>query len=107
MVVKAINNKAEWDALLAEGKPVLVDFYATWCGPCKVISPMFEQHSENPAYKDVVTFAKIDVDAVPDVAAELGIRAMPTFLLFKDGKKVDEMLGANPQGLQGLVQKAV
>lgn len=55
----------------------------------------------------MVTFAKIDVDAVPDVAAELGIRAMPTFLLFKDGKKVDEMLGANPQGLQGLVQKAV
>ena len=54
-----------------------------------------------------MSFAKIDVDAVPDVAAELGIRAMPTFLLFKNGEKVDELLGANPAGLQSLVQKAV
>lgn len=54
-----------------------------------------------------MAFAKIDVDAVPDVAAELGIRAMPTFMLFKDGEKVEELLGANPQGLQTLVEKAL
>lgn len=65
------------------------------------------RHSEDPAYKDAVTFAKIDVDAVPDVAADLGIRAMPTFLLFKDGAKADELLGANPQGLEALVKKAI
>lgn len=53
-----------------------------------------------------MNFAKIDVDAVPDVAAELGIRAMPTFMLFKGGEKVEELLGANPQGLQSLVEKA-
>lgn len=53
-----------------------------------------------------MTFAKLDVDAVPDVAAELGIRAMPTFMLFnKDGNKADEMLGANPQGLKDILAK--
>lgn len=67
---------------------------------------LFQRHSENPDFKETVNFAKIDVDAVPDVAAELGIRAMPTFMLFKGGDKVEEMLGANPQGLKALVDKS-
>lgn len=65
-----------------------------------------QRHSNNSAYANV-NFAQIDVDAVPDVAGDLGIRAMPTFMLFKDGEKVDELLGANPPGLEKLVQQSL
>ncbi|RMZ77708.1 hypothetical protein DV738_g4231, partial [Chaetothyriales sp. CBS 135597] len=78
---------------------VVLDCFATWCGPCKFISPYIEELSESPKYKDSVRFYKLDVDQVEDVAAELGIRAMPTFLFFKDGKKVDEVVGANKPGI--------
>lgn len=65
------------------------------------------RHSEKPEYKDAVNFAKVDVDVVSDVAAQLGIRAMPTFLLFKDGQKVKESIGADPKGLDNLVKMAL
>ena len=64
------------------------------------------RHSENAAFKDV-TFAKIDVDTVPQVAEKFKIRAMPTFMLLKNGEKVEELLGANPPGLKALVEKAI
>ncbi|PKS09297.1 hypothetical protein jhhlp_003911 [Lomentospora prolificans] len=102
MVVKHIHNKQEWDALLAEGKPVIVDFFAEWCGPCKVISPIFEKASDDEANSGV-TFAKIDVDEAVDVSRELGITAMPTFILLKDGAKVGEVRGANPPALLKLI----
>ena len=70
---------------------MILDCYAEWCGPCKSIAPKLDQWSEE--YTDV-KFYKVDVEKVPDVAQELGVSAMPTFILFKDGQKVTEVVGA-------------
>jgi len=80
----------------------VLDCFATWCGPCKAIAPRVQVFSET--YKKA-KFFKVDVDEVPDVAQELGIRAMPTFLLFKDGEKVDEIVGANPHELEAAIKR--
>ncbi len=75
---------------------------ATWCGPCKVIAPQIVKMSD--AYPGA-RFYKLDVDEVPDVAQELGVRAMPTFMVFRGGEKVGEVVGANEKALEALVQK--
>lgn len=77
---------------------------ATWCGPCKVIAPHIVTMSKN--YPGAAFF-KLDVDEVPDVAQELGVRAMPTFMVFKNGEKVGEVVGANQKALEALVEKEV
>lgn len=77
---------------------------ATWCGPCKVIAPQIVKMSD--AFPSV-RFYKLDVDEVPDVAQELGVRAMPTFIVFKNGEKVKEVVGANQKALQTLVESQV
>ncbi|MBR2700375.1 MAG: thioredoxin [Clostridia bacterium] len=72
----------------------LVDFWATWCGPCRMVAPIVEElASETPD----VTFAKVDVDENPDVAMGLGITSIPTLMLFKNGKLVDKLIGARPK----------
>ena len=70
-----------------------------------MIAPKIAAMSQEDAYKDKVEFYKIDVDAVPDVAQELSIRAMPTFLVFKDGEKVEEVVGANEKAIRAAVDK--
>ena len=75
---------------------------ATWCGPCKVIAPHIVTMSNNYSK---ARFYKLDVDEVPDVAQELGVRAMPTFIVFKDGEKVGEVVGANQKAVEALVVK--
>lgn len=102
MVVKAINNDAELKKLIASGVPVAVDFFATWCGPCRVISPKFEAFSE--LYPNV-HFVKVDVDQAQEIAATMGITAMPTFIFFKDGKQVDKVMGADPAQLEASLKK--
>ena len=99
-----IESKEEWDALMEESKSklVVVDFTASWCGPCKMISPIFEQMAKDTPD---VTFVKVDVDDQDDIAAECGVQAMPTFQFFKGGKKIDDMMGANTQQLQEKVDK--
>ena len=77
---------------------------ATWCGPCKVIAPQIVKMSD--AFPSV-RFYKLDVDDVPDVAQELGVRAMPTFFVFKKGEKVNEVVGANQKALEAVVQREV
>ena len=88
-MLKHINSVQEFEAEVKEGL-VLVDFFATWCGPCKMLSPVLEQVSnENPDLKVL----KIDVDEVSQLAAAYGIQSIPTLILFKDGNQVDMRLG--------------
>jgi len=103
--VHNLQSKTDFDAAMEEKDTLMVlDCFATWCGPCKVIAPQVVKFSE--AYPNA-RFYKIDVDEVPDVAQELGIRAMPTFLLFKNGDKVAEVVGANPKALESAIQSNI
>ncbi|NP_001085522.1 MGC80314 protein S homeolog [Xenopus laevis] len=97
-MVRHIENLEEFQLVLKEagGKLVVVDFTATWCGPCKMIAPVFEKLSvDNP---DAV-FLKVDVDDAQDVAAHCDVKCMPTFQFYKNGIKVDEFSGANQSSL--------
>uniref|UniRef100_A0A7R9WDZ5 Thioredoxin domain-containing protein n=1 Tax=Pseudictyota dubia TaxID=2749911 RepID=A0A7R9WDZ5_9STRA len=89
----------------AEGKLVVIDFSATWCGPCKMIAPIFHELSEKDALKDSVVFLKVDVDENPDTAAKYSVSAMPTFVFIKGGDVVDRLMGANPARLMEMVQE--
>ncbi|KAF8633607.1 hypothetical protein AX15_001395 [Amanita polypyramis BW_CC] len=87
------------------GKPILIDFWATWCGPCRVISPILEKISNDPNFAGV-EFYKVDVDEQGEISQEVGIRAMPTFILYKDGNKVGDLVGAVPAKLEALAAQA-
>ncbi|OIT05881.1 PREDICTED: thioredoxin H2-like [Nicotiana attenuata] len=83
-------------------KLIVVDFAATWCGPCKMMEPVINAMSAN--YTDV-DFVKIDVDELSDVAQEFGVQAMPTFLLLKQGKEVERVVGAKKDELEKKILK--
>ena len=94
-------NTAEFDALIAEGKTVLVDFFATWCGPCKMLAPVLEQVA--PDYPDV-EFVKIDVDEDTDLARRYGVSVIPTLFVIKDGKVTANTKGyLNPDELRAFI----
>lgn len=95
--MKEIFTQDELDDLLrsAGQKLVIVDFWATWCGPCKVIGPMFRKLANDPEYEKDVIFASVDVDEANELAEEIGIECMPTIMFFKNSEKIDEMSGAN------------
>lgn len=92
-MLKHIKDSAEFNNETAKGK-VLVDFFATWCGPCKMLSPVLEKVASE--HEDL-TVLKVDVDEVGDVATQYGIRSIPTLILFEDGKAVDMKLGYMPE----------
>lgn len=81
--------------VLESGKPAMVDFWATWCGPCRMVAPTVEELSNE--YGEQVVIAKVDVDNNQEIAAEFGIRNIPTLLFFKDGKVVDKVVGVAPK----------
>ncbi|HXD02253.1 MAG TPA: thioredoxin [Novosphingobium sp.] len=95
MSTKAVTD-ASFDAeVLQSGKPVLVDFWADWCGPCKMIGPSLEEISEELA--DQVTIAKVDIMENTETASRFGVQSIPLLILFKDGQPVAQKLGAAPK----------
>jgi len=90
-----VNDGNFDEIVIKSGKPVLVDFWAEWCGPCRIVAPIMEEISKEFSGKVVV--AKCDVDNSPQVTAKYGIRNIPTVLFFKDGKIADKQVGAVPK----------
>ena len=91
-MAQEVNDKNFDELVLKSDKPVIVDFWAEWCGPCRAIAPIIEQIGEE--YKDKVLVAKCDVDNSPEVARRFSIRNIPTVLYFKGGQVVDKQVGA-------------
>ena len=99
MATVQITNGNFQDEVVNSDKPVLLDFWAVWCGPCQMVGPIVEELSEeHPELK----FGKVNTDEEPELARQFGINAIPTLILFKDGKPVATQTGALPK--QGLEQ---
>ncbi|HOJ31554.1 MAG TPA: thioredoxin [bacterium] len=98
--MKVLNDE-NFDAVLKENSVVLVDFYADWCGPCRMMAPVVEEIATELEGKMVV--AKLNVDENPDIAARFQIFSIPTFILFKNGKAEEKIIGA--VGKAGLLEK--
>ena len=93
-VINVTSSSFEKDVAQAAGL-VVVDFWATWCGPCKIISPIVEELATEYAGK--ASFGKINTDENPDLASRFNIRGIPTLMFFKNGKNVDQLVGAVPK----------
>ena len=93
MPVTEVRSKQELDGLLRAKKMVVIDFFATWCGPCQMIKPEFDKISDE--YRVDTAFVKVDVDKLKDVAQTHNVRAMPTFVIFKGGSEVGRIQGAD------------
>ena len=106
MATKAVTDSSFKADVIDSDKPVLVDFWAEWCGPCKMIGPALEEISEELA--DRVTIAKINIDENPDAPGKYGVRGIPTMILFKNGEIADTKVGAAPKSaLKGWLEGAL
>ncbi len=92
-MLKHIDNEKEFLEATSKGKAV-VDFYATWCGPCGMLAPILEKIASEHGEIDII---KVDVDKAPEIASKFGIRSIPTLILFEDGKAVDMRVGYLPE----------
>ena len=95
MATKAISDASFHADVISSDTPVLVDFWAEWCGPCKMIGPALEEISDELAGK--VTIAKLNIDDHPDAPARYGVRGIPTMILFKNGEPAATKVGAAPK----------
>ena len=94
MATKVVTD-ANFNEVIQSNKPVLIDFWATWCGPCKMMAPVLEEVSSEYAAK--ITVGKLDVDQNPKKAQEYGIMSIPTMVLFRNGKVVRQIVGYHPK----------
>jgi len=92
----AVTDTSFANDVLNSELPVMVDFWAEWCGPCKMIAPIVEDLAED--YSGKMVFAKVDVDSNPETAMKYGVRGIPTLLLFSGGSPVDQVVGAVAKG---------
>jgi thioredoxin 1 len=90
-----VTDKSFDADVLKSDKPVLVDFWATWCGPCKMVAPVLEEIAAE--HKDKLTIAKLDIDANPAIARQYQIMSVPTMMLFQGGEPVKQIVGAKPK----------
>ncbi|KEY65760.1 hypothetical protein S7711_05589 [Stachybotrys chartarum IBT 7711] len=102
-----VGSTAEWESLLSGTSVVIADFYADWCGPCKMIAPHFERLAKEHSSPKRIAFAKVNVDQQSGVARANGVSAMPTFKIFHNGACVETIKGANPPALSDAISKAV
>jgi len=97
-----VDGRDDLEELVAEGGVVVADFYADWCGPCKMLEPVLESVATGTA----ATVAKVDVDANQDLASEFGVQGVPTVVVFADGQQVETLVGVRDEGtLVGLVDR--
>ena len=97
-------SERNFDDIVSGDKPVLVDFWATWCGPCQFMLPIFDKLAKK--YGDKVSFGRLNVDDNQGVAMRFDVYAIPTFIIFMNGKAIDRAVGAvGEKGLEGLLQK--
>lgn len=106
MAAPAVTDAAFDQEVLKSDIPVLVDFWATWCGPCKAIGPIVEEMAAK--YQGKAKVVKLNTDENPRTPAQYNIRSIPTLLVFKGGKMVDQLVGAAPRDrIEGMLQKSL
>ena len=88
------NNRQNFESIKNQEKPVLLDFYADWCGPCRMVSPLVDEIAEE---RSDILVGKINVDENPDLAGEFGVFSIPTLVVLKNGKVVNQSVGARPK----------
>ncbi len=94
MSVIHVTKETFQKEVLQSDKPVLVDFWATWCGPCRMVGPILDEIAQE---REDIKVCKIDVDAQPELATEYGIMSIPTLMVFENGKKINQGMGAMPK----------
>jgi thioredoxin 1 len=90
-----VTDESFEEKVIKADQPVMVDFWAPWCGPCRMVAPVVDELAEE--YEGKATFLKMNTDDNPEVATKFGIRSIPTLLVFKDGKKVGQIIGFQPK----------
>ena len=99
-------KNAEFESFIKQDKPVVIDFWAPWCGPCRMLAPVLEEVSE--AYGEKIAVGKVNVDDCPELARQFRVMNIPTLLLFRGGELVDRQVGFKPAAaLKEMIEKAL
>lgn len=105
-ILKVSNSKSWEDSVIRSSRPVFVDFWAEWCGPCRMVSPVIEELARE--YDGTVDFVKVNVDEAGDLASQYNVFSIPTLAIFKDGKVVSQQVGAaSKDSYRGMIERAI